>query len=409
MISRNTSKALMVILSVLIILTSGCVEDEGEVGPEQLFDQSKLNVIEVTNVPVVDGEVDDLWADTPELNVPLGETYDTQDPASITDCAGCHAYDSDTTVTLKALHNDTHLTVLATWPDPTASFTRGDSWSFIDGKWMKLNPEQSEDRISFFWPIGEIEGEPFDTGGCMAKCHMYYPTDTDPHVSTHGIIDDSWLKDGRADMWHSKAGRGTGLTSTTSSDLMVDPDSHEVVAGTISMIGYADDKYVDVWANDTVNGEDGGRYGDDGTSAYSHNRIADKSRPKYMEKDPLDFADAMVLTQAEIDAGETIGDGETGVSDEDAITYWPNYEALGAIVPERVLRTSDSSRADIQFGAVWKDGIWTAELGRDLINANEDDVQFNTSEEHFFGVAIFDNSRHGYQHMTSRMYYMKFV
>lgn len=406
---RNAIKVIIMVIAVIIILTAGCVEEKGDVSPEQLYNQSKMNVIEVTNIPVVDGEVDNLWADAPELPVPLGETYDTQDPASISDCAGCHAYDSDTTVRLKALYNDTRITILATWPDPTASFTRGGSWSFVDGAWMKQNPEQSEDRIAFFWPIGEIQGEPYDTGGCMAKCHIYYPTDTDPHVSTHGIIDDSWLKSGRADMWHSKAARGAGLTSATSSDLTIDPDTHEVVAGTFSMIGYADDKYVDVWANDTINGEDGGRYGDEGTSAYSHNRIADKSRPKYMEKNPTDFADAMLLTQSEIDAGECIGDESTGVSDEDSVTYWPKYEALDAVVPERILRTPADSRADIQFGAVWKDGTWTVELARDLTTGNEDDVQFNTSEEYYFGVAIFDNSRHGYQHMTSRMYYMKFI
>lgn len=406
---KITSKAIIVVLAVIMILTSGCVEEEGEAGPEQLYDQSKLNVMEATSVPVVDGEVDQLWADTPELTVPLGETYNTQDPASIGDCAGCHAYESDTTVTLKALYNDTRITILASWPDPTASFTRGGSWTFVDGTWVKENTEQSEDRISFFWPIGGIQGEPYDTDCCMAKCHIYYPTDTDPHVSTHGIVDDSWLKSGRADMWHSKAARGAGLNSATGSDLTIDPDTHEVVAGTFSMIGYADDKYVDVWANDTINGEDGGRYGDDGTSAYSHNRIADKSRPKYMETDPTDYADAMLLTQNEIDAGECIGNESTGVTDEDAVTYGSKYDALDAVVPERILRTPAGSRADIQFGAVWKDGTWTAEMARDLITGNEDDIQFNTSEEYYFGVAIFDNSRHGYQHMTSQMYYMEFI
>ncbi|NIA03044.1 MAG: hypothetical protein GWP12_00680 [Nitrospirae bacterium] len=411
-----TSKVIVLLLVIISLLMTGCVDEreDGVVEPEQTeqpiqYDSSKLNAIKVASEPVLDGEVDTVWADAPELIVTLGETYDTQDPASINDCAGCHAFDSDTTVSLKAVYTNTSLSVLATWPDPTASLTRGGSWSFVEGVWVKQNPLESEDRISFFWPIGEIQGDPYNTGGCMAKCHMYYPTDTDPHVSSHGIVDDAWLESGRGDMWHSKAGRGTGLTSVSGSDLTIDPVTHEVTAGEFSMIGYMDDKYVDEWANDSVNGEDGGRYGDEGKSAYSHNRIADKSRPKYMEMDPTDFADAMVLTQAEIDAGETVGDSTAGVSNDDAATYWSKYEVLNAVIPERILRTPDGSRADLEFGSVWKDGIWTAEITRKLDTASDDDVQFSLSEEYSFGVAIFDNMRHGYQHMTSPMYDMTFV
>lgn len=366
----------------------------------------KLSAIRVATAPVVDGVVDGLWNNAPELTVALGETYDVHDPASIKDCAGCHSYDSDVTVTLKAVYTADRIYMLAIWPDPTASFTRGGSWSFADGSWQKPNSAQSEDRVALYWPISETTGNPWNTGGCMAKCHMYYPTSDDPHVSEHGIVDDSWLEAGRADMWHSKAARGGALISAAGSGLTIDPATHEVTGGTFSMTGYVDDKYVDQWSAD--NGEDGGRYGDAGSSAYSHNRIGDKSRPKYIEKAPEDYADAMVLTQAEIDAGECAGDPDAGVSDEEAATYWPAYVALDAVVPERILRTPKGSRADIAFGAVWENGFWTAELARDLNTGNEDDVQFDISQEYLFGVAAFENSRHGYEHRTSQMYSLSF-
>ncbi len=370
--------------------------------------EKELFVKRVTSAPLIDGIVDDIWSNAPQLSIALGETYDNSDPASITDCAGCHSYSSDVDVSLKAVYTTDRLYMLARWPDPTASFTRGGSWSFANGAWEKPNSVQSEDRISFYWPIGTPTGNPYNTSGCMSKCHMYYPTDTDPHVSTHAIVDDAWLESGRADMWHSKAARGAAFLSASGTDLVVDAATHEVTAGTLSMTGYADDKYVDAWADDTVNGEDGGRYGDAGKSAYSHNRIADKSRPKFMEKAPVDYADAMVLTQVEIDDGEVVGDATTGVSDADAVTYWPVYAGFDAVIPERILRQPEGSRASIGFGAVWDDGYWTAELVRDLTTGSDDDVQFDTVMEYPFNVAQFDNARHGYEHRTSANYSMRF-
>jgi len=376
-------------------------------GPE--YDLTVLNAIPAVGAPVVDGLVDGTWAEAPALTVALGETNDVHDPASIDDCTGCHAFSSDVTVTLKALHTKDRIFMLATWPDPTASFTRGGSWTYLDESWQKPNPEQSEDRMSFFWPIGDITGNPHDTGGCMSKCHMYYPTDTDPHESSHGIVDDAWLESGRADMWHSKAARGGALISAQGVGIAVDEETHEITSGTFYMRGYADDKYVDAWAADDVNGEDGGRYGDAGGSAYSHNRISDKSRPKYMETNPANFADAMILTQSEIDGGEVVGDADTGVSDADAALYWANYADLKAVVPERILRTPVGSRADLEFGAVWSSGYWRAEFARPLDTGNDDDVQFDTSKEYPFNVAAFENSRHGYEHRTSETQIMKFI
>ena len=362
-----------------------------------------LSALLVENPPVIDGVVDGIWNDASELTVALGETFDVNDPASILDCSGCHTFSSNVTVDLKAVYTSDHLYVLAIWPDSTASLTRGSSWSFEGGSWGKPNSDQSEDRISFLWPMGTIVGDPYNTGGCMAKCHNYWPTDNDPQVSEHGIVDDAWLVSGRADMWHSKAARGAGYLSASGSNLIIDPTTHQVTGGTFSLLGFADDKYVDVWAPDSINGEDGGRYGEDGTSAYSHKRISDKSRPQYMETAPVDFADAMILTQSEIDSSECVGDETLGVSDDDAAVYWPLYAALNAIVPERILRMPTNSRGDLDFGSVWSDGFWTAEIGRELQNGNDDDIQFDVQSEYLFGVAAFENSRHGYQHRTSEM------
>lgn len=378
-------------------------------GSGLIFSQNRvLKVAKVTTPPIIDGVVDAVWDSASELNLPLGETYDVHDPASIMDCAGCHSYNSAYTLKMKAVYTTDKIYILARWTDSTASLTRNGSWSFSTGSWTKPNTTQSEDRIALFFPIGQIVGNPYNTGGCMAKCHTYWPPDTDPHVSTHGIVDDAWLESGRADMWHSKAARGAGYLSASGSNLTVDPVTHEVIGGTFSMTGYIDDKWVGVWAPDSINGEDGGRYPDSGSSAYSYNRIDDKSRPKYMEISPTDFADAMLLKDTEISNGECVGDATTGVSDTDAALYWPNYAALNAIVPERILRLPTGSRADIDFGAVWNNNEWIAEISRTLQTSNDDDVQFDINQKYPFCAAIFENSRHGYEHRTSRMDTLKF-
>ncbi|PJA99108.1 MAG: hypothetical protein CO127_11315 [Ignavibacteria bacterium CG_4_9_14_3_um_filter_36_18] len=386
-------KRMFVFLCLISFIASGLILAQDRV----------LKALKVTNAPVVDGVVDQVWQSATDLNVPLGETYDVHNPASIMDCSGCHNYNSSYTLKLKAVYTTERIYVLAKWTDSTASFTRNGSWDFSSGSWTKPNAEQSEDRIALFFPIGEITGNPWNTKGCMAKCHTYYPTNIDPHVSSHGIVDDAWLESGKADMWHSKAGRGTAYLSAAGSNLTINPITHEVTGGTFSMTGYIDDKWVGEWAHDSINGEDGGRYGDAGGSGYSHNRIGDKSRPKYMETSPTDFADAMVLKDTEIANGECVGDATTGVSDADASTYWTNYAALNAIVPERILKAPTGSRGDIDFGAVWNNNEWTAEFSRALQNGNDDDVQFDVTQKYTFGSATFENSRHGYEHRTSKM------
>ena len=403
-------KYFLILFAFALVTIIGCSDDTTN-PPATNYDLTKLNAIKVSNVPTVDGVADPLWATLPTLDVMLGETSNPpNDPSMITNCSGCHAYNSMIKVKLKAVYTESEIVFLAEWQDPTVSFTRNGSFSFESGKWTKPNSSQSEDRISFYWPIDSTKGNPYNTKGCMSKCHIYWPQESDPHPHANGdaIVDDAWLESGRADLWHSKAARGGGAISASGSGLTINPSSHEVTGGIFSMLGYVDDTYVGPWSG--TNGEDGGRYGDAGTAAASHLRIADKSRPKWMEKNPTDFADAMIITQAEIDAGECVGNATTGVSDADAAIYWPKYAALNANIPERFLLIPTGSRGDIKIGAVWNNGTWTAEIVRKLNTGTDDDIQFtDLLKEYLFNVAEFDNSRHGYEHRCSNNYYMKFI
>ncbi len=327
-----------------------------------------LFAVEVTTPPTVDGfATDAAWAEATDFKVSLGDGMEDFS------CGSCHSLNSSVQVKLKAVYTTSKLYVLASWPDNTASFTRSGSWSFGSGSWTKPNSNQSEDRIAFFWPMGMIGGDDYSSGGCMTKCHT----------------DDSgvYLTTGRADMWHMKAARSLGVSSSSGSGLAIDANTHQVTGGTVAMAGWMDDKYVDEWRDH----EDVGRYGDAGSSTYSHNRISDRSRPIYMERNPTDFMDAMILTQSEIDGGETVGDATNGVSDDSAAVYWPNYASLQAVVPERILDGPAGSRGDIVQAASWSYGTWTTEIARALDTGNDDDIQFAAGNEYTFGISIMDN------------------
>ncbi|MBW6518301.1 MAG: hypothetical protein K0A89_07350 [ANME-2 cluster archaeon] len=306
-------------------------------------------------------------------------------------------YTSADKIKLKALYSDEYLYIRAEWDDTTASLTRADSWvkDSSTGKWRHPatstgNDKQSEDRFAVFW---NIDTQNYKARyGCAISCHGNVPGSA-KFTDTSGAT---------MDIWHNKAARGLGVFSATDSDLVIaGNEAFEATAGTVKLSGVVDDKRL-IWYMDTNDGydtEDSGRRADKGKSAYSNNRNGDKSAPKVIETAPTSWSDAMVLTQAEIDNGQTItADPNDAAYDAAAVDEaWNNYEDLSAVVPERILREPDGSRGDVLNTAVWKDGVWTQEFRRKLVTGNADDVQFDlaTATEYDYSVAVFDNCGRG--------------
>ncbi|MFQ5854387.1 MAG: ethylbenzene dehydrogenase-related protein [Anaerolineae bacterium] len=316
-----------------------------------------LEAVKVSSPPTLDGDASDAaWTEATEMDAPSLD------------------------LKMKAVYTDQDFYMLVTWNDATASFTRGGSWSWDGSAWVK-SAGQSEDRVAILW---DINASGWAAEGCGAKCH--------PGANEPGVGDDAWLASGKADMWHMKAARSLpAISASQDGAVTVDPATHEVTAGTLRFDGYLDDE----WVGQYDEPPDGGRHGDAGSSTYGRNRSADKTSPKYIETAPTDFMDAMVLSQSEIDAGETVE--VSTLTPEDIATYWANYAALNAVVPERILRTPTDSRADVRQAAVWKDGVWTLEYKRALDTGNpDDDVIFSDlTQSYGFGVATMDNAGGG--------------
>jgi hypothetical protein len=300
-------------------------------------------------------------------------------------------------IALKALYSDTYLYIRAEHTDSTLSMTRSGSWILDGDAWrhptaITENDKQSEDRVAFLWNIAMPQFK--ERFGCAIKCHGNVP----------GSSEFSDLTGSVGDIWHTKAARGLaldGATINTALTIQTAGEEYEATAGSITFNGVLDDKWL-VWYQDFADGydtEDSGRRGDGGGGAYSHNRNGDKSAPKQIETDPVDWADAMVLTQQEIDDGETIvaDPAEVGYDAVAVAAAWANYAALDAVVSERILRQPEGSRGDVLHAATWSNGTWVHEFRRELATGNADDVQFDlgASTEYEYGIAVFDNCGRG--------------
>jgi len=243
----------------------------------------------------------------------------------------------------------------------------------------------SEDRLAMLWEIGTITG--FADQGCMVKCH------TD--LGSAGAFLD--VDGEQGDMWHMKAARSLPVTEASQTGTPTINDDHQATSGTFSFMGYIDDKVLTY--DEAPHEGDGGRHGDDGGSTYGRNRNSAATGPMYIESNPADYIDAMVLTQAEIDDGQTLTIDSASV--DDVADAWAEYEALGAVIPERVLRDATGSRGDIVQAAVWEDGTWHTEFSRALVTGNSDDVQFDDLAAMYrFGVSLMDDAG-GSDHSTS--------
>ncbi len=344
----------------------------GKVAFSGTEDPTKLNVVRIATVPLLDGDSGDAaWEKATEYEIPLGTVK----------------------VGIKAVYTEKDLFILASWNDSTFSMVRGGSWVWDGNAWNSKREGQSEDRIAFFWPINIPN---FAQMGCLVKCH--------PQHGTAGAFLD--VPDQKGDMWHMKAARSLGVTSQSQSGSPVIADDYQATAGTFTLIGYADDKHVTY--EDAANlPEDGGRHGDSGSSTYGRNRNKDKTAPLYLEKDPTDYLDAMILKKSEVDKGETVEIANATV--EEINEYWGNYRILGAVVPERILREPSDSRADVRQAGTWSNGKWTVEIKRALDTGNDDDVQFSDlSLDYLFGVSVMDNAG-GDAHIFSGVNSLRFV
>jgi hypothetical protein len=80
------------------------------------------------------------------------------------------------------------------------------------------------------------------------------------------------------------------------------------------------------------------------------------------------------------------------IGDEGDSAYQINLisEYQGDILPRYIVKPPAGSRGDVRAKGVWQNGRWTIELGRKLVTANQDDIQFTPGKKYLFGVSRYE-------------------
>ncbi|MFQ5607236.1 MAG: ethylbenzene dehydrogenase-related protein [Candidatus Zixiibacteriota bacterium] len=169
-------RALVCVTAVaLLVGVFGCSDNELTVAPTP----AGLNSEALTTAPVVDGQVDAVWAGVTAYNVTVGQDANYQ-----------NAY-GQTTVTMKAATVNNTLYILAEWTDPSATESINKKrWQNTAGVWSV--GLEDEDRFFIMFDAGDNGVEGAD---CATMCHQ----------PTAGLMATSG--GGHVDVWHWKAAR----------------------------------------------------------------------------------------------------------------------------------------------------------------------------------------------------------
>jgi Ethylbenzene dehydrogenase/Secretion system C-terminal sorting domain len=245
-------------------------------------------------------------------------------------------------VTLNAMADGQYLYLSASWSDETESIQKKE-WAYDGSAWSQSG---NEDRFAFIWDMG-MNGS--DGANCATMCHDGMATNS-----------------GTVDVWHWKAARGNAL-------------------------GFTDDKHFN-----NVLGDDGGRHGDPGTSAYSDNADDGSGFPSFMASgDPganTSFLAKDAATLAAFDPYDIISPHtySEAVAFDNSVSF-----SSGAVIPGYVLRNPAGDRASVQSAGKYEDGVWTVEFRRSY-SGSEFDFEVVPGSSVEFTHEIFDNTGGGH-------------
>jgi len=378
---------LLAILLVASIVTS-CKDKLPDAGESS----TELLVANFGEAPVLDGNVEDLWANAQTLvgttKVPtLGArgTYLNGDGEGVEEELGL--FDPYTgeeyAFSMRAGYNGDDIYFLLEWDDESDSKDR-QSWYFDgDAKLWKgehkyaneLDDKFYEDKFAFLFPIGDVDG--FATGTCYSTCHTSTPVVTAKDKHTRHYLN----KEGdKVDMWHWKRVRGTYLGQVDDQKMLYDDPAEGSGAN-----------------GRTGDGTGSGGYSNNSQTLAITGTGVEVSIPLYVIPE---MADYYWISQDEIDNGTAkmiTAVDENGVLTYEGGTINPadgGYEqGVGTKrLPSVTTKAFTLGRADISISANHTGSGWVCEFTRKMNTGDEDDVVFDINQELPFGFAIFNNA-----------------
>jgi thiosulfate reductase cytochrome b subunit len=324
-----------------------------------------LTVPRIGNLPapVLDGDPGDpIWALAKPVTIHTAKA--TNSPGHVSD------------ITVRAVHDGTHVYFQFQWNDPDASFKRFPLVK-TEGGWKVLqtafaNSDENvyyEDKLSMY--VTNVKN-----GSCAASCHL----GAGPHSAKgekHGL---HYTAGEIADIWHWKSVR-TNFTG----DLTGEP-------------GFVDDQYfgppTPVKAGERYTG---GYYADpDKGGGYATNFV--KLDPK------KSLADTYVVPKF-LPPAHAVHTNPDPSTNEHGRTWWIHKAGavpytkeadtypVGTLIPNMVIAPLTGDRADVRARGEWKDGRWTLEARRVLDTGSKYDVAFVPGEPVYITVASYNRAQ----------------
>lgn len=376
----------ILLVGTSILYLPNCTNENQIIEPTTTLVKGRdLLSAKVTTAPVIDGIVDDLWANSTKLE------FSTAVPDVTGDVFRGYTGNIIPSVTLRSAYDDTNIYFLAEWSDPTQSLSRS-PWYFDPTTQLWAQEKGTftfganggvtrlpfyEDKISLLWNINNsVVG--WNSATCYKSCHTGLPAldGSTRHFTNFGSE--------RIDMWHWKSVRGG-------------------VNGGFQF----DDQFQD-------NTYPNGRKGDTGNDVYTNNSqklditgsspVVNVSVPKYVI--PNKSNNYWIL-------GSEVSDGTaklvTAVSSTGVLTLSdgtlidPNtdkdYQRAGAntglkAIAGVTVNSYTGSRGDISCKATFTGTGWVLEFKRALNTGDAlNDIDFSSLSDQYFGFAIFENAQ----------------
>ena len=421
---KRVKLSMSIIVGILLVSLQGCTHADDYVDPIPEAATSSANellVAKFATAPVVDGNIDAVWANARPLlnsyNVPsAGIRTVALNPDGFLNTEPLDLFESymgeSYKFSLKGGHDGTNLYLLLEVEDSNDSKDRESFYFDPATKTWKQehkyanndNDKFYEDKVGFMFPIKDATGAipaGWNEGTCTYTCHGSLTGTAAGTKATRHYMPAT----GKADLWHWK--RGRNALSNTVDDGYVDAVPN---AGTSAANGRKSDagkvQYDDRPVfTDLATGKKGPRWIKPGMSGYYW--VTDAEVANYSAKEVSGVAVDGTLTYKD-DAAGTLK------------TLDPNVDLASYVQGKGTKRFPSikindgsgfvgyDSRNDTKIKAVHTGTKWVIEITRKLKTEDSaNDVVFEIGKEMKFGMAFFENS--AIAHGTLNLLTMKIV
>jgi hypothetical protein len=381
----NKAYRYLVMFVLAIILLINCTKDNHILDtPKPVNNATDLVSIKVPTAPTIDGTIDAMWSNAPELK------FSTAVPEVTGDVFRGYTGNIIPSVTLRSMYDASNIYFLMEWTDPTQSLKR-QPWYFnpTTKKWAQesgtydfttssYRPPFYEDKVAFLWNINNsVSG--WNNGTCYKSCHTGLPA---ADLSSRHFTN---FASEKIDMWHWKSVRG-GVNGSF--------QMHDQYQDNAYPNGRKGDPGVDIYQNNSQ------------TLVVSGNGGGSVTVPKYVIPNRNDYGwimntevtagTAKLITAVDVNGVLTLNDG--GTIDPNVGT---DYQRVGNGVGPKVipgLTLNDGytgSAGDISCKATYVANTgWVLEIKRALKTSDTlYDIDFSSLNDQYFGVAVFENAQ----------------